>query len=347
MISNPKPTVLSQIPAADPKAIDMAISTSKGSSKKVVKDDPDSEGLMLAAETGETDDGKGFRKWVVQRKVIDSFTKLPKLTELGTFELAEEKLTFLWNMEAPDWAKANSLQFCVLEISHGNQSHRFRLSKPKRVPTEKYELASRNQKFYLAVNPNAVDEPKDLFLDVQLSGVASQPLSKLGLKIGETARFGIKREDFKSGNGTVEFDLTLQYDGARPFIEVNAHTFRKVLITTDNRQNKVELARPDTRQRNNAHLIPMEEMRFSTIVADFERIADASKKIAKSLEQSTTLRTKEDVDIPRTERTIRSLRNDLKDADAQERADIEAEISALESQQAEMQEVVDGYKRAH
>jgi hypothetical protein len=181
-ISHPAPTLLSKIHVAEPQTIDMAISSSKGSSKAIGRDDPDTEGLILTAESVETDEGQESRKWVVQRKVIDQFTKLPRVTEVAKFELAEENLTFLWNMDAPDWAKASSLHYCLLEISKGNEQRRFRLSRPTPIDNEKYELASRNQKFYLAVNSNAVDSKQDLFLDVQLLGVdADKAFSRTGL----------------------------------------------------------------------------------------------------------------------------------------------------------------------
>lgn len=343
VVSNPEPFLLSKIHVEDPKTIDLAISSSKGSSKAIGRDDPDTEGLILTAENEETDDGKESRKWVVQRKVIDQFTKLPKVTQIASFALSEENLTFLWNMEAPDWAKANSLQYCVLEISNGKNQQRFRLSKPKSIDNEKYELASRNQKFDLAVNPNAVDEPKDLFLDVQLLGVGPEAFSKTGLKVGETATFGIKRE-VKSGNGRVEFDISFRYDGARPFIEVDAKTFRKVLVTMDARQNKEELRTLGGPARNKAHQIPLEELRFSTVVSDFERIAEFADKIARSLNTSQTLRGLEDAEIPGIDRSIRSLRDDLKDADAQEAAEIEGKINDLEKKKAGFVDIVNKYK---
>jgi hypothetical protein len=194
----------------------------------------------------------------------------------------------------------------------------------------------------LGATLNAVEEPKDLILDVQLSGVDSVPFTKNGMRVGETATFPIK-----SGNGQVEIDLTFHYDGARPYLEVNAFTYRKVLVFTNNRQQKEEL-KSLAENRIPAYTIPLEELRFSTIVADFERIAKSADGMQKGLSSSQVLTTLERVEIPRKNREIASKRDDLekakKDGDSRKQALIMREIANLESAKANMVDVVDKYK---
>ncbi len=113
--------MLTQIPVADPKQIDLAVSSTQGNSKEVGREDSNTQGLIIEVKDEEPEEGQPIRRWVVQRKVIDQLTKIPEFAEIGTFQLADEKLSFQWNMEAPDWAKANSLQYCMLEISQKNQ----------------------------------------------------------------------------------------------------------------------------------------------------------------------------------------------------------------------------------
>ncbi len=130
-------------------------------------------------------------------------------------------------MEAPDWAKANSLQYCMLEISQKKQNPpwKFWLSKPDPLPLIPYPFAGRNALIDLGLSSNAVKDPTVLMLDLELSGVGQKTLTQNGLRAGSIAKFSIKPPAVKVGNPQIEFVIQFQYDKKqqRPFGRKHHH----------------------------------------------------------------------------------------------------------------------------
>ena len=173
VITENKPKEISKINVHNPTSINLQIHSPGGKSKE--------QGLVFRVNDEESDKGEKLRRWIVQRKAVDPFTKQVQFGEVGTFELADQSLSFAWNMEAPPWTKPLALQFCLLEIIHNGQSELCQLSQAKIVPPTKLlekpdEIFGKDKVIPLAIKSNAVDDPKSLRLSLSFEGFNNQKI---------------------------------------------------------------------------------------------------------------------------------------------------------------------------
>lgn len=287
--ATPQPVLLTQIPIADPKDVDLIIHSPNGNSKAIASEEK--EGFILNVENPSESQDSPNRKWVVQRKLINQLTLdgTQKL-EVGSFELADQQLKFLWEATPPKGSKHQSLQYCLLEIRNGkdNQSHKFRLSSPKEVPPLAYDLSGREQHLFLETKSGAVDDPRTVLLDLTVV-VDGKPVgSRKQLQVKET-------ETFKFSKG-VELDVTFQHDENKgPYLAAQAFA-RLKMVVDGNEKTKADPNKPIGRitglgrLREDVDQLLIEERRLNINRTDLDRIEKEAKTISDQLGSALNLK---------------------------------------------------------
>ena len=340
-----KPVEIAKIFVPDPKAIDLKIHSAG------------EEGFIVKLAHADSDTRKPLRRWIVQRKEVDPFTKQDRFGDVGTFELADQRLIFAWNMSAPEWTRPRSLKYGLLEISKDGESEFCRLSAPQVVPDAKLAnedtgIWGTDQEIPLALEAQAALDPKSLRLDVELVGPAQEKLfAKQGLKIGDTATFPYELPDplpknlpkaaqvaggqakAKDHRAPVDFEIAFQFDRDQPLLVLGAYAER----------NFVANLKPA--QANNAHTVPLQPSRRPVNTASLKKLARDAEGIKRLLTRSPT--------FVRASRELAVLQKNLALLQARlkvtqnllEKAKFEQEIRVLELGISKIQPVAAGYQR--
>ena len=308
---------IAKINVRDPKSINLKIHSAGSGSN---------ESFVLNRKDEESDDGKLLRRWTVQRKQIDPFTRQDRFGDVGAFELTEQELTFAWNMGAPSWAHSLSLQYCLLEISRddGKQQELCRLSQPKIAPPAKLadhsnDIWAKNIILPLAIKFDAVDDPKTLRLDLDFRGFDQEIPSRTGLKVGDVAKFPIQRKDVE-----VDFEIKFECESEKPLLVVNTFTTSPF----------VENLTP--KQIEEAHLLKIQSSPRNITTTLLKKEVKNAEKVKRDLGRSKTfgdaLR-----DLPKAQARLKKLQSDAK-ASRDEIAQARGEVDRLSM-------IVDGYRR--
>lgn len=255
--------------------------------------------LALASAEEASEDGQGLhlkadeygggpsRTWRVVRVSINrlSATAPRRETTIGKFQLDQNVLKFQWQANAPGWASPQALKYSLLKITVKDEFKECRLFKPE--PSEDARLGldrSRTHKADVGISSQAVDDPKQLMLDLAFSGFPKKLPPISGMRIGEAKIIRIEGTK-QHGDETVEIEIAFLTDAQKaPFLQFEAFINAKEISPLPAEIDKIiTLARAPGLELSNSALqkfgdelrkISVEEIRLAkpVFVEDFDAI---------------------------------------------------------------------------
>lgn len=207
---------LCKIHVQDPTECDLTLVTSE-----MIDDQP--RLFLQLDEAG----SKGKRVWIAAARSSKGLVDTGQTARIGTFQLANQTLTFEWNLAAPPWTKPYGLTLCTLHVRVADQSVPCALFKALPSKPVRLNLAQARQVIPFAGTGQSVASGRSLRLAVELRfGDWSELLNLTADADAKTVVVIPKKIEHGEGNVELELrfvppsqsqDAELKY-GAYPFL---------------------------------------------------------------------------------------------------------------------------------
>lgn len=236
----------------------------------------------------------GVSTWIAKSRAKNAFTERIDEEEIGRFTLKDQKLSFAWKRDAPDWTSPFGLTYCKLDVNVGNKKVRCSLTEPIDKPAERVSFKSRKAWLPVEIPAGTLTSVQSLRYDIEVrlddwsevkTNIAAKDRLKFeipgAIQLGETSKKSGSSETSsvfteklgtspeKKTNSELNSNVDLEIDFETPTVKGEAKLHYSAFIYVDLNKSSLEGFKQERTDKID------ERMKDGIIFADF---ADMKKK---------------------------------------------------------------------